>query len=56
MITYLVTASVTIEIDSQDPLTDAQIEEEAKRRFFAEIETYKQDEVRVEVFEEMNDE
>ena len=50
--TYLVTAGVVIEIGSDTVMSDAEIEQEARRRFFAEIETYKKDEVRVDFFEE----
>lgn len=53
MRTYLVTASVLIEIQAHGTMPDELIEEEARRRFFAEIETYKQDEVTIDIFEEI---
>lgn len=53
MRTYLVTASVLIEIETEEVLPDEVVENEARRRFFAEIETYKQDEVAIEIIEEM---
>jgi hypothetical protein len=55
MTTYICTASVTIEIKGEN-LTDQEIEIEVKNRFFSEIETYKKDEVYVEVIEEQEGE
>lgn len=54
MTTYIVTASVQIEV-AGEALTDNEIAAEARRRFFSEIETYKQDEVAVEIVEEIED-
>lgn len=56
MTTYLVTASLLIEIKAHGTLPDEVVEQEARERFFAEIETYKQDEVHFEIFEEIPDE
>lgn len=55
MTTYLVTASVLIEIEAHGTLPDDAVIEEARRRFFAEIETYKKDEVAIDIFEEIDD-
>jgi hypothetical protein len=55
MTTYICTASITIEIKGEN-LTDQEIEIEVKNRFFSEIETYKKDEVYVEVIEEQEGE
>ena len=54
--TYLCSAYITVEIEADEKLTDEQIEDAVRTRFFADIETYKKDEVRVEVFEEIEDE
>lgn len=56
MTTYICNAFITIEVSSNQPMTDQQVEDEVRRRFFAEIETYKQDEVHVEIIEEQEEE
>lgn len=52
--TYLCYGTILIEVTSDRDLTDAEVEEQAKNQFFADIETYKRDEVAIEIFEEMD--
>jgi len=56
MITYLCYVGLQVEVRTDEPLTDERIEDLARQKFFATIETYKQDEVSVEIVEEMHDE
>lgn len=52
-VNYLCTASVTVEIEAGDWLDDNEIVRQVREAFFADIETYKLDDVYVEVLEEI---